>query len=87
MSDSPLLQSAALVAASIAATALRRTCSTIAGYLAIGLLMSVALFFLTMSGYRAAASSLGDVAAGAIVGTVYLILALVVLLAQQLARR
>jgi hypothetical protein len=79
MTTPSLVQSAVAVGAALAMTAVRRAAATLAGYLAAGLLLAASLAFLTLSAYRAIADAIGDVYSGLLVGSAYLVAALVVL--------
>ena len=65
----------------------RRLAATLAACLLVGLLLAVSLAFLTLSGYRAILSSVGDVYAPLIVGCVYLVAGLIAALVVQMRRR
>lgn len=82
-----LARSAALVGGALALDAARRAAVSLAGYLAVGLLMAVSLAFLTLSGYRAICLGLGDVYAALIVGCAYLMVSLITMLTLQMRRR
>jgi hypothetical protein len=79
MTTSPPLQSAVAIGAALAMNAARRVAATLAGYLAAGILLAASLAFLTLSAYRAIGEAIGDVYAGLLVGSAYLVAALVVL--------
>jgi hypothetical protein len=74
-----LLQSAAALGAALAVNAARRAAIALASYLAAGLLLAASLSFLTFSAYRAISLALGDIYAALIVGSAYLVAALIVL--------
>lgn len=82
-----LARSAALFGAAAALEAARRAAVKAASYLLVGMLLAVSLGFLTLSGYRAILSALGDVYAALIIGCVYLVAALIAMLAVQMRRR
>jgi hypothetical protein len=82
-----LARSAALFGVTAALEAARRAAVTAASYLLVGMLLTVSLGFLTLSGYRAILSALGDVYAALIIGCVYLVAALIAMLAVQMRRR
>ena len=79
MTTSPLLQSAIAIGTALAMNAARRVAATLAGYLAAGVLLAGSLAFMTLSAYRAIGETIGDVYAGLLVGSAYLVAALVVL--------
>ncbi|MDI1287285.1 MAG: hypothetical protein PSV46_23065 [Reyranella sp.] len=82
-----LARSAALFGATAALEAARQAAVTAASYLLVGALLTVSLGFLTLSGYRAILSALGDVYAALIIGCVYLVAALIAMLAVQTRRQ
>jgi hypothetical protein len=82
-----LVKSVALFGAVAAANAGRRLAATLAGYLIACGLFAVSLCFLTLAGYRAISTALGDVYGSLIVGCVYLVVGLVTLLIVQFRRR
>ena len=81
-----LARSAALFGAIAALKVARQAAVTTAGYLLIGMLLTVSLGFLTLSGYRAISSTLGDVYAALIVGCIYFLAAVIAMLAVQIRR-
>lgn len=82
-----LARSAALFGAAAALEAARRAAVKAASYLLVGMLLTVSLGFLTLSGYRAILSALGDVYAALIIGCVYLVAALIAMLTVQMRRQ
>ena len=82
-----LARTAALFGVTAALEAARRAAVTATSYLLVGMLLTVSLGFLTLSeGYRAILSALGDVYAALIIGCVYLVAALIAMLAVQVRR-
>ena len=82
-----VVRSAALVGAALALDAARKAALTMAGYLLVGVFVLLSLGFLTLSGYRAICLGLGDIYAALIVGCIYLVAALIAMLAVQMGRR
>ncbi len=82
-----LLRTLAAVAGVAAANAGRRVAVAAAGYLAVGGIFVVSVFFLTLAGYRAIAQDLGGVYAALIVGCAYLGVGLLVALLLAIRRR
>jgi hypothetical protein len=82
-----LARSAALVGVALALDAARRAAITLAGYVTVGVLLTLSLVFLTLSGYRAIAAGMGDIYAALIVGVAYLVAALIAMLVVQMRRR
>jgi len=82
-----LARSVALFGAAAALEAARRAAVKAASYLLVGMLLTVSLGFLTLSGYRAILSALGEVYAALIIGCVYLVAALIAMLAVQMRRQ
>lgn len=82
-----LVKSLAAMGALSAGAAVRRTASTAAGYLVVGILLAVSLCFLTFAGYRALSLAMGTIHAALIVGCAYLFAALVAALVLQVRRR
>ncbi|MDP1965523.1 MAG: hypothetical protein Q8K93_25360, partial [Reyranella sp.] len=76
----------ALFGVSAALEAAQRAAVTASSYLLVGMLLTVSLGFFTLSGYRALLSALGDVYAALIIGCVYLVAALIAMLAVQRRR-
>jgi hypothetical protein len=60
---------------------------TMVGYVVAGMLLLVSLAFLTLATYRAISQSLNDVYAALIVGSAYLVLALVAMIVLYARRR
>ena len=79
----PLLQAFAALGAGIAQAAARRAAATAAGLLFAGSLLLASLGFFTLAAYRALALSIGEINAPLVVGTVYLVAALLALLIVQ----
>jgi hypothetical protein len=79
MTTPPFLQSAIAIGAALAMNAVRRAAATLAGYLAAGLLLAASLVFLTLSAYHAIAQAIGEIYAGLLVGSAYLVAALIAL--------
>jgi hypothetical protein len=75
-----LARSIALYGVTIALDAARRAAMTLVGYVVAGMLLLVSLAFLTLAAYRAISLSLNDVYAALIVGSAYLVLALVAMI-------
>lgn len=82
-----VVRSVTLIGAAMVANGARRAGATIAGYLAVALLLAVSLGFFTLSGYRAVALALGDIYACLLAGGAYLVLALLVIIVLQARRR
>jgi len=82
-----LARSVATLGAGVLVASGRRLAATVAAFLVVALLLSVSLGFLTLSGYRAILSSVGDVYAPLIVGCVYLVAGLIAALVVQMRRR
>ena len=82
-----LVKTVAALGALSAGTAVRRTASTAAGYVVVGILLAVSLCFLTFAGYRALALAMGSIHAALIVGCTYLFAAVLAALVLQMRRR
>jgi drug/metabolite transporter (DMT)-like permease len=82
-----LLKSLVALGAVSAGMAVRRTASTVACYLVVGILLAVSLCFLTFAGYRALSLAMGSIQAALIVGCAYLFAALLSALVLQMRRR
>jgi uncharacterized membrane protein len=82
-----LARSIALYGITIALDAVRRAAMTMVGYVVAGMLLLVSLAFLTLATYRAISQSLNDVYAALIVGSAYLVLALVAMIVLYARRR
>ena len=80
MTGPSLLESAVALGAAFAMNAARRAALAFAGYLAAAVLLATSVAFLTFSAYRAVAGTIGDVYAALLMGTAYLIAALIALL-------
>ncbi|MBS0520504.1 MAG: hypothetical protein JSR90_17545 [Proteobacteria bacterium] len=65
----------------------QRAAMVLVGYLLAGGVMAAGIAFLTLAAYRALLHGLGDVAAALIVGSSYIVVSLIALLALQLSRR
>ena len=82
-----LARSAGLYGLAMAAVAARRTAVSVSLYLLVLVLAIVGLGFLSASAFMALSQALGPVYASLIVGCVYLVGALIALLAAQMRRR
>ena len=82
-----LARSAATLGAGVLVASGRRLAATVAAYLVVGMLLALSLAFLTLSAYRAIATSVGDVYAPLIVGCFYLVAGLSAALIVQTRRR
>ena len=80
MTSSPLMQSAIAIGAALTMNAVRRAVATLAGYLAVGILLTASLVFLTLSAYHAITLAIGEIYASLIVGSAYLVASLIALL-------
>jgi hypothetical protein len=80
MTSPSLLQSAVAIGAAFAVNAARRAAVALMSYLAVGALLAISVGFLTLSAYRAMASSIGEVHGALAVGTSYFIAALIAML-------
>lgn len=83
---SALLESLAAVAAVMLANAVRRAAVAVLGLVLCAAAFVTSLAFFTISGYRALAEAIGEIHAPLVVGTAYLVLALVGLLVVQSRR-
>ena len=82
-----LIGSVALFSVASGVEAARPADMTAAGYLLVGVLMSVSLGFLTLAGNHALSSGLADVYASLIVGCAHLVVGLIAMLAVLVRRR
>lgn len=82
-----VVRSVALIGAAMVAHGARRAGATLAGYLAVALLLAVSAGFFTLSGYRALALALGDIYASLLVGGSYLVMALLAIIVLLAHRR
>lgn len=82
-----LVKSLVLFGAVAAGNALRRAALMAGAYLAVAGLFGVSLCFLTLAGYRAISFAIGSVYASLIVGSIYLVIALITMLILQIRWR
>jgi hypothetical protein len=82
-----LARSIALYGTTIALDTARRAAVTLVGYVVVGMLLLASLAFLTLAAHRAISLSLNDVYAALIVGSAYLLLALVAMIILHARRR